>query len=84
MMQPAFPLITDELVERIKPFCQAYSDPRAFSVPSAASAHFSEISKEYKEPVLVSGTDGVGTKLMLAFKLNRHDTVGGSGGDERE
>ena len=35
-----------------------------------------EISKKYREPVLVSGTDGVGTKLKPAFQLNRHDTVG--------
>ena len=35
-----------------------------------------EISKKYREPVLVSGTDGVGTKLKLAFELNRHGTVG--------
>ena len=32
--------------------------------------------KKYNEPVLVSGTDGVGTKLKIAFKLNRHDTIG--------
>jgi phosphoribosylformylglycinamidine cyclo-ligase len=35
-----------------------------------------EISKKYREPVLVAGTDGVGTKLKLAFALDRHDTVG--------
>ena len=35
-----------------------------------------EVPKQFKEPVLVSGTDGVGTKLRLAFEWNRHDTVG--------
>ena len=35
-----------------------------------------EIPRKYREPVLVSGTDGVGTKLKLAFELQRHDTIG--------
>jgi phosphoribosylformylglycinamidine cyclo-ligase len=35
-----------------------------------------EISKKYREPVLISGTDGVGTKLKLAFQMDKHDTVG--------
>ena len=35
-----------------------------------------EISKEYENPVLVSGTDGVGTKLLIAQRLNKHNTIG--------
>ena len=65
----------DELVERIKPFAKRTLIPGVLGSIGGFGALF-EISKEYKEPVLVSGTDGVGTKLMLAFKLNRHDTVG--------
>src|SRR5213076_3545533 len=35
-----------------------------------------ELPKRFREPVLVAGTDGVGTKLKLAFEMNRHDTIG--------
>src|SRR4051812_21162970 len=35
-----------------------------------------EVSKRYKEPVMVAGTDGVGTKLKLAFRMKKHDTIG--------
>ena len=48
------------------------------SVPATSTGlrYFFEISRKYREPVLVSGTDGVGTKLKLAFQLNRHDSIG--------
>jgi phosphoribosylformylglycinamidine cyclo-ligase len=49
---------------------------KACSAASAASAPCSKCPKRYREPVLVSGTDGVGTKLKLAFELQRHDTIG--------
>ena len=65
----------DELVERIKPAAKRTMIPGVLGSIGGFGARF-EISKEYKNPVLVSGTDGVGTKLMLAMKLNRHDTVG--------
>lgn len=65
----------DELVERIKPAAKRTLIPGVLGSIGGFGALF-EISKEYKNPVLVSGTDGVGTKLMLAFELGRHDTVG--------
>lgn len=65
----------DELVDRIKPAAKRTMIPGVLGSIGGFGALF-EISKEYKNPVLVSGTDGVGTKLMLAFQLNRHDTVG--------
>ena len=65
----------DALVDRIKPFAKATMRPEVMGGIGGFGALF-ELSKKYREPVLVSGTDGVGTKLRLAFELNRHDTVG--------
>jgi phosphoribosylformylglycinamidine cyclo-ligase len=65
----------DALVEAIKPFAKRTMREGVLGSIGGFGALF-EISKKYKEPVLVSGTDGVGTKLKLAFHLNRHDTVG--------
>jgi phosphoribosylformylglycinamidine cyclo-ligase len=65
----------DALVERIKPAAKRTMRPEVLGGIGGFGALF-EISKKYEEPVLVSGTDGVGTKLKLAFQLNRHDTVG--------
>lgn len=65
----------DALVEAIKPFARRTMREGVLAGIGGFGALF-EISKKYREPVLVSGTDGVGTKLRLAFHLNRHDTVG--------
>jgi len=65
----------DRLVENIKPYAKRTMRPEVLSGIGGFGG-LVEISKKYKEPVLVSGTDGVGTKLKLAFELNRHDTVG--------
>ena len=65
----------DALVDRIKPFAKRTMREGVLGGIGGFGALF-EISKKYKEPVLVSGTDGVGTKLKLAFHLNKHDTVG--------
>ncbi len=65
----------DELVERIKPLARKTMREGVLSGLGGFGALF-EVPKRYREPVLVSGTDGVGTKLKLAFDLNRHDTVG--------
>ena len=65
----------DALVERIKPYARRTMRPEVLAGIGGFGALF-EISRKYREPVLVSGTDGVGTKLKLAFQLNRHDTVG--------
>ena len=65
----------DALVEAIKPFAKRTMREGVLGGLGGFGAMF-EIGKKYKEPVLVSGTDGVGTKLKLAFMLNKHDTVG--------
>ncbi len=65
----------DALVERIKPLAKRTMRPEVLTGIGGFGA-LVEISKKFKEPVLVSGTDGVGTKLRLAFELNRHNTVG--------
>lgn len=65
----------DELVERIKPFAKKTLKPGVLAGIGGFGAMF-ELARKYKEPVLVSGTDGVGTKLKLAFELKRHDTIG--------
>jgi phosphoribosylformylglycinamidine cyclo-ligase len=65
----------DALVERIKPFAKRTMRPEVLAGIGGFGA-LVELPKRYREPVLVSGTDGVGTKLKLAFVLNRHDTVG--------
>lgn len=65
----------DSLVERIKPFAKRTMRPEVLAGIGGFGALI-EIGKRFREPVLVAGTDGVGTKLKLAFALNRHDTVG--------
>ena len=65
----------DALVERIKPLARKTMREGVLAGIGGFGALF-EIPKRYKEPVLVSGTDGVGTKLKLAFEWNLHDTVG--------
>jgi phosphoribosylformylglycinamidine cyclo-ligase len=65
----------DALVDRIKPLAKRTMREGVLAGIGGFGALF-EVPKRYKEPVLVSGTDGVGTKLKLAFEWNMHDTVG--------
>ena len=65
----------DALIERIKPLAKKTMREGVLAGIGGFGALF-EVPKRYKEPVLVSGTDGVGTKLKLAFAWNMHDTVG--------
>ena len=65
----------DELVERIKPLARKTMREGVLRGIGGFGALF-EVPRRYRDPVLVTGTDGVGTKLKLAFELQRHDTIG--------
>ena len=65
----------DALVEAIKPFAKRTLRPEVLAGLGGFGA-LCAIPKKYREPILVSGTDGVGTKLKLAFLLGRHDGIG--------
>ncbi|HRQ06350.1 MAG TPA: AIR synthase related protein, partial [Nitrosomonas halophila] len=65
----------NRLIEKIKPFAQRTLRQEALGGIGGFGALF-EVPKKYRQPILVSGTDGVGTKLKLAFQSNRHDTIG--------
>ncbi|MCK9512143.1 MAG: phosphoribosylformylglycinamidine cyclo-ligase [Pigmentiphaga sp.] len=65
----------EALVERIKPLAKRTLRDGVMAGIGGFGALF-QVPQKYREPVLVSGTDGVGTKLRLAFDWNRHDTVG--------
>ncbi len=66
----------NELVERIKPLVKRTRRPEVLAGLGGFGGMFALPPGRYREPVLVSGTDGVGTKLMLAQHLNRHETIG--------
>jgi phosphoribosylformylglycinamidine cyclo-ligase len=65
----------DALVDRIRPLARRTLRDGVLAGIGGFGALF-EVPRNYREPVLVSGTDGVGTKLRLAFALARHDTIG--------
>jgi phosphoribosylformylglycinamidine cyclo-ligase len=66
----------DRLVELIKPLARPTLRPEVLAGIGGFGGLFALDVKKYREPVLVSGTDGVGTKLKVAFAADRHDTIG--------
>jgi phosphoribosylformylglycinamidine cyclo-ligase len=66
----------DEFVDRIKPLVRSTFRPEVLTDLGGFGGLFQLRAKHYEDPVLVSGTDGVGTKLKIAFMMDRHDTVG--------
>ncbi|MBA7531697.1 Phosphoribosylformylglycinamidine cyclo-ligase [subsurface metagenome] len=68
--------LADHIVNKIKPLISKTSIPGVLGDIGGFGGLFSLVEQKYKEPVLVSGTDGVGTKLKIAFALDKHDSVG--------
>ena len=66
----------EETVARIKPLVRQTFTPGVLADIGAFGGFFAPDFKAYDEPVLVSSVDGVGTKLKVAFRMDRHDTVG--------
>ena len=66
----------EEVVRRIRPLAKSTFRPEVLGDIGAFGGLFRLGAERYVDPVLVSGTDGVGTKLKLAFLMDRHDTVG--------
>jgi phosphoribosylformylglycinamidine cyclo-ligase len=66
----------DEFVDRIKPLVRSTFRPEVLTDLGGFGGLFRLQAKQYEDPVLVSGTDGVGTKLRIAFLMDKHDTVG--------
>jgi phosphoribosylformylglycinamidine cyclo-ligase len=66
----------DEFIKTIKPLVRSTFRPEVLADIGGFGGLFGLDVKKYKEPVLVSGTDGVGTKLKIAIQMNQHDTIG--------
>jgi len=66
----------NQLIEKIKPFVAKTKRAEVMAGLGGFGGLFALQSKNYKEPILVSGTDGVGTKLMLAHQTNSHEFIG--------
>lgn len=66
----------DKLVDLIKPLAHSTFKQDVLNDIGSFGAFFKLNTSKYKNPILVSGTDGVGTKLKIAFMLNKHDSVG--------
>ena len=66
----------NKLIEKIKPIAKSTSRPEVLAGLGGFGAMFEMPLDRYDNPVLVSGTDGVGTKLMVAEMLKKHDTIG--------